>query len=127
MDIDLFKQVNDTYGHTAGDTVLRLVSETLQKQLRVEDVLSRVGGEEFAVILRNVGVTGAARLAERLRVAVEKLSVPISGENIHTTISAGCAALSELDDAMERSLYSVADSRLYAAKRTGRNRVVLGP
>lgn len=124
VDIDFFKQVNDTYGHAAGDTVLRQIAGTLQQQLRVEDVLSRVGGEEFAVILRGIGVVGAARLGERLRVAVERSPTVLGGHTHHTTISVGSASLSELPNAGEQQLFSTADRRLYAAKRGGRNRVV---
>jgi diguanylate cyclase (GGDEF)-like protein len=124
VDIDLFKQVNDTYGHAAGDAVLKQVSGTLQQQLRVEDVLSRVGGEEFAVILRGIGATGAARLGERLRSAVEKGPTTFSGTTIGATISVGTATLSELPGRPESNLFALADSRLYLAKRSGRNRVV---
>lgn len=124
VDIDFFKQVNDTHGHAAGDTVLRQVAQTLQHQLRVEDILSRVGGEEFAIILRGVGISGAARLGERLRTAVAETSPVAQGVPIPVTISVGCAALSETNPATEQALFSTADKRLYAAKRSGRNRVV---
>jgi two-component system, cell cycle response regulator len=124
VDIDLFKQVNDTHGHAAGDTVLRQVALTLQHQLRVEDVLSRVGGEEFAVILRGIGNVGAARLGERLRSAVAETPAMAQGTPIPVTISVGCASLSELNPASEQNLFSTADARLYAAKRAGRNQVV---
>lgn len=124
VDIDHFKQVNDTYGHSAGDIVLRQVASTLQHQLRVEDLLSRVGGEEFAVILRGVGNAGAARLGERLRSAVAETPASAQGISIPVTISVGCASLSETDPASEQVLFSTADKRLYAAKRGGRNQVV---
>lgn len=124
VDIDFFKQVNDAHGHAAGDTVLRQVAQTLQHQLRVEDVLARVGGEEFAVILRGIGPSGAARLGERLRIAVAEIPAMAQGNSIAVTISAGCATLSELESPDEQSLFSTADSRLYTAKRQGRNQVV---
>lgn len=124
VDIDFFKQVNDTHGHAAGDTVLRQVALTLQHQLRVEDVLSRVGGEEFAVILRGIGGSGAARLGERLRVAVAETPAMAQGAPIPVTISVGCASLSELNPQSEQALFSTADKRLYAAKHGGRNQVV---
>jgi diguanylate cyclase (GGDEF)-like protein len=124
VDIDFFKLVNDTHGHAGGDAVLRQVASTLQKQLRVEDILSRVGGEEFAVILRGTGTVGAARLGERLRSAAENTPALYNGTIIHTTISVGVATLSEITGSDDRTLFSVADSRLYHAKRDGRNRVV---
>lgn len=124
VDIDFFKLVNDTHGHAAGDTVLRQVALTLQHQLRVEDVLSRVGGEEFAIILRGVGLPGAARLGERLRVAVAETNAVAAGTSIPVTISVGCATLSELEPANEQTLFATADKRLYAAKHNGRNQVV---
>jgi diguanylate cyclase (GGDEF)-like protein len=124
VDIDFFKLVNDTHGHAGGDAVLRQIATTLQKQLRVEDILSRIGGEEFAVILRGTGTVGAIRLAERLRAAAEKTPALFDGMMIHTTISVGVAALSELTGSDDRTLFSYADTRLYRAKRTGRNRVV---
>jgi diguanylate cyclase (GGDEF)-like protein len=124
VDIDFFKQVNDTHGHAGGDAVLRQVASTLQKQLRIEDILSRIGGEEFAVILRGTGTIGALRLGERLRSAAEKTPALFNGAMIHTTISVGVAALSEVPPGDDRGLFTSADSRLYRAKRTGRNRVV---
>jgi diguanylate cyclase (GGDEF)-like protein len=124
VDIDFFKQVNDTHGHAGGDAVLRQVASTLQKQLRIEDILSRIGGEEFAVILRGTGNVGALRLGERLRSAAEVTPALFNGAMIHTTISVGVAALSEVKTTDDRGLFTSADSRLYLAKRTGRNRVV---
>jgi two-component system, cell cycle response regulator len=124
VDIDFFKQVNDTHGHAAGDAVLRQVALALQHQLRVEDVLSRVGGEEFAIILRGVGISGAARLGERLRTAVAAVPTTVAEARIPVTISVGCAALAEVDPANERTLFSKADGRLYDAKHRGRNQVV---
>lgn len=124
VDIDFFKRVNDTYGHAAGDAVLKQVATVLAQQLRVEDVLSRVGGEEFAVILRGIGSVGAARLGERLRQAVERHPTNSAGIAIPTTISVGCATFAELEGHGDKTLFALADSRLYAAKRGGRNRVV---
>lgn len=124
VDIDFFKRINDSHGHASGDTVLRQVALTLQHQLRVEDVLSRVGGEEFAIILRGIGNAGAARLGERLRSAVAETPAMSQGISIPVTISVGCATLSELEAANEQTLFSTADTRLYAAKRQGRNQVV---
>ncbi len=124
IDVDCFKRVNDTYGHAAGDVILKNVAATLARQLRAEDVIARVGGEEFAILLRGISTDGARRLAERLRVNVESLPILADGIPIAVTISAGCSALSETEDNSLKSLLSIADQRLYDAKRAGRNRVV---
>jgi len=126
VDVDHFKQVNDTHGHVMGDQVLKRTSQVLGQQLRTEDVLARVGGEEFAVVLRGVGVLGASRLAERLRAAVEQVATTLEAATVRITISLGCASLSELPDQTPEQLFATADARLYAAKRGGRNRVVYG-
>jgi diguanylate cyclase (GGDEF)-like protein len=124
IDVDFFKRVNDSYGHGAGDVVLKLVAANLAKQLRTEDVIARVGGEEFAVLLRGVGQEGGRKLAERLRVNIEALPIVAEGIPIAVTISAGCASLSETEDHSPKSLSSLADQRLYKAKQSGRNCVV---
>ena len=124
IDVDFFKRVNDTYGHAAGDLVLRHVATSLAKQLRTEDVIARVGGEEFGILLRGIGTEGARRLAERLRANVEAMSIVTEGIPIAVTISAGCSALSETSDSSPKGLLNIADQRLYEAKRSGRNRVV---
>ncbi len=124
LDIDHFKQVNDSYGHAAGDTILKQVAGTVLRQLRTEDVFARVGGEEFVVILRGIPLLGAARLAERLRATVAALPTTYGRRVIPITVSLGCASLSELKQADGQELAVLADMRLYAAKQGGRNRVV---
>lgn len=124
IDVDFFKRVNDTYGHAAGDAVLKHVAASLARQLRTEDVIARVGGEEFAILLRGIGCEGARRLAERLRTNIEALPIAADGIPIAVTISAGCSALSETEDNSPKSLSIIADQRMYTAKRAGRNRVV---
>lgn len=116
VDIDHFKLVNDTLGHSGGDAVLRDVAEIATARLRTEDVLARYGGEEFIVLLRNVGLAGAGRAGERLRAAI--------ADNLAVTVSIGCASLVECEEPIQQSLIEHADRRLYIAKRTGRNRVV---
>ena len=120
IDIDNFKSVNDTFGHSAGDTVLREVARRLATSARVEDVVGRWGGEEFIVILPHCGVDDAAVVSERIRQAVE--ATPIRSEDgisIPVTVSVGCAAAAG-DRVIER-----ADAALYAAKKGGRNRTVV--
>jgi diguanylate cyclase (GGDEF)-like protein len=120
IDIDNFKSVNDTYGHNAGDTVLREVARRLAETARVEDVVGRWGGEEFIVILPHCSVDDAAIVSERIRQAVG--ATPIQAEDgisIYVTVSVGCAG-GGVDRVIER-----ADAALYAAKKGGRNRTVV--
>ena len=123
FDIDHFKRVNDTYGHPAGDAVLRHVSGLIAARLRAEDVFCRYGGEEFVVILRGVDLGGAARAGERLRGAVAGSTPAFEGKLIPVTISVGCASLACCAQPSGPELIAIADRRLYAAKRGGRNRV----
>lgn len=124
LDIDHFKRVNDTYGHPAGDVVLKELAALSLRSLRAEDVFARFGGEEFAVILRGIHLQGALKLAERLRVALECTRVVAGDKEIHVTLSAGCASVSCGTTGTPEEIIAVADRRLYAAKATGRNRVV---
>jgi diguanylate cyclase (GGDEF)-like protein len=129
MDIDHFKRLNDTYGHPAGDMVLKLVADRVQRLIRTEDVLARYGGEEFVVLARGTGRTQGVRLAERIRSTVERLVLDLpegaNGERPRTSVSIGVAVLSELPaEAKADALFALADQRLYAAKHAGRNRVV---
>jgi diguanylate cyclase (GGDEF)-like protein len=124
IDIDHFKSVNDSHGHAAGDLVLKQTARAIAQRLRTEDMFARFGGEEFAVILRGVNLSGAARLAERLRTTVSALPVVADRSPIPITISLGCATLACCTEKTEATLLEVADRRLYAAKNRGRNRVV---
>jgi diguanylate cyclase (GGDEF)-like protein len=124
FDIDHFKRVNDTYGHQAGDAVLIEIAAQVSHIVRNEDVFARYGGEEFAMILRAIDIQGALHAAERLRATIESMCVPSGPHRIGVTISAGCAALSECDEPNAEQLITLADRRLYAAKRSGRNQVV---
>lgn len=123
IDLDHFKRVNDTYGHPAGDAVLKRAAEACMRALRTEDVFARFGGEEFAVVLRGIELGGAARLGERLRRAVADQAVDHDGRRIEITLSAGCASLACCSSPSADELIAVADRRLYAAKDAGRNRV----
>ncbi len=122
FDIDHFKHINDTYGHLAGDSVLRQLGALVRNRVRRDDVPARTGGEEFAVIVPEVGRDGAMQLAEKLRAAVEASSFRFEGTQIPVTISIGVAEwLPSIADPQE--LVKLADEKLYDAKRTGRNRV----
>jgi diguanylate cyclase (GGDEF)-like protein len=124
FDVDHFKNVNDTYGHPAGDAVLKNVAAATLRLLRTEDVLARYGGEEFIVLLRGVSLRGAERAGERVRAVVEELRTRVEGAVIPVTVSVGCASIACADRLDAETLVTVADRRLYAAKRGGRNRVV---
>lgn len=124
FDIDHFKKVNDTYGHAAGDAVLRQVAGITLSRLRTEDLFARIGGEEFAVLLRGVSLEGAARLAERLRTSVSTVPTLFEGTHIPVSISLGCASLKCTEGELGDGLIRLADERLYRAKNGGRNRVV---
>ncbi len=124
FDLDHFKQINDTFGHPGGDEVLKAVAASARTQLRTEDVFARYGGEEFAIILRGIDIKGARAMADRLRVKVAELRVPHDGRQLRVTLSGGCAAASELETVSHTALLGLADRRLYAAKKAGRNRIV---
>ena len=121
MDIDHFKRVNDTYGHPAGDEILKQVAVTLSANLREEDTVARIGGEEFVVCSPATNRLASIVLAERLRKAVEALEVEFEGNRIPVTISLGIALRPHDGDDLE-ALLAVADERLYRAKEGGRNR-----
>jgi two-component system, cell cycle response regulator len=125
FDVDHFKRVNDTYGHPAGDAVLKAVARTVQAVARVEDVVARYGGEEFAVVVRGVSMSVARALAEQVRQRVEALRTPWGQQTLSVTISVGVAHLHSAQDVESPTqLVQAADAALYAAKKLGRNRVV---
>ena len=123
LDIDHFKTVNDSYGHQAGDEVLRVLAARLREQTRPVDHAARYGGEEFVVILPETTNEGALALAERLRTAVAGTAVPVTeARTISVTISIGVATF-PADAGSETALIAAADAALYAAKEGGRNRI----
>jgi len=121
IDIDHFKNINDTHGHLTGDSVLRGLAGILQRRLRPNDRLGRYGGEEFCVILPETSLHNAAKLGEELRALVEAHAFVAEDKNIRVTISVGVGTLQ--DDMALVDMYKSADEMLYRAKRTGRNRV----
>lgn len=125
LDLDDFKATNDTFGHLAGDMVLRLVSNQMQRLIRVEDLLARYGGEEFVILARTTGKTDAVRLAERIRESIGKLDIQIAqARAIRATVSIGVAALPDVaPEGGPNELLALADARLYRAKAEGKNRV----
>ncbi len=124
FDLDHFKKINDTYGHQAGDAVLRAVGRLVKRELRAEDRFGRLGGEEFGVLIA-AGIETATEIGERLRQAIAAAVVD-GFEEIRVTASLGVAGCDiEIDSAT--ALMSVADQRLYSAKRTGRDKLCTGP
>jgi len=126
MDLDYFKDVNDTHGHEAGDVVLKALSETVMRQSRHGDFVCRYGGEEFVLVMPNIGIETARQRAEELHQIVNSLNIPYGNFNLTTTISMGVAAYPEHGKSKEE-LLRAADRAMYIAKNTGRNRVVVYP
>ncbi|MFN0064503.1 MAG: diguanylate cyclase [Myxococcaceae bacterium] len=122
LDIDRFKDVNDRFGHLAGDQVLRSIAQLMRTSVRREDTLARYGGEEFALLLPEVGMAAALQVAEKLRQRVVAQTFVFGRRKLNVTVSLGVAALGQsTSDAS--SLLRSADEKLYAAKSAGRNQV----
>ncbi|MCA1772930.1 MAG: GGDEF domain-containing protein [Halomonas sp.] len=125
MDIDHFKYVNDTFGHPAGDQILQVFAGLLKDEAREIDVVSRIGGEEFCVLMPDTDVDGAMELAERLRQKVSDLTQQQLGISTSVSMSLGVAIACQ-NEATFKHLYARADKALYQAKKHGRNRTVVG-
>jgi two-component system, cell cycle response regulator len=125
IDLDHFKNVNDTFGHPAGDFVLAEVSGVLASGIRSEDVLARFGGEEFCVLCRGTDRAGAVELGERMRREIAERRYIFGGKIIPVTISVGVALMPDPAMTQPSSLLAAADKALYEAKRAGRNRIIV--
>ncbi len=123
LDIDHFKAVNDTHGHEAGDMALKGIVNLSNNELRDSDMLGRMGGEEFAILLPESDVQAAAQVAERIRRVIQDTPIKACGVELRLTVSLGCAQINSGPDPVD-NLLKRADNRLYQAKRTGRNKVV---
>jgi diguanylate cyclase (GGDEF)-like protein len=123
FDLDHFKGLNDRHGHPAGDEVLRTVAASMQASIRKPDILSRYGGEEFALLMPDTDAVMAMTVAERIRVAVQMNGVEWSGQRLSITISGGVAAFPASGTTGE-ALVAASDAALYEAKRAGRNRIL---
>jgi diguanylate cyclase (GGDEF)-like protein len=123
LDLDYFKMVNDTFGHDAGDAVLKALSKVLTLSVRSSDYVIRYGGEEFLILLQETNATSAVAVAEKIRAAVEELKVQVAGGLLQKTISIGISGYPEDSDTFWQAV-KFADVALYHAKDTGRNRVV---
>lgn len=126
FDLDHFKKINDTYGHPAGDEVLVGFAHAVNETIRKEDVFARFGGEEFAVLCRNIDVTQGAILAERIRARVGLMEIEHPMGSIKVAVSAGVAGVTDREpEATTQHLIAGADEALYQAKHSGRNRVIV--
>jgi diguanylate cyclase (GGDEF)-like protein len=123
FDIDNFKQINDTYGHPAGDEVLRVLADRVEGTTRSEDIFARYGGEEFALICRDVDALRASRAAYRILDTVGAKPFELDARTLAVTVSLGVADLGMLVRPTAEALIEAADAALYTAKRNGRNRV----
>jgi diguanylate cyclase (GGDEF)-like protein/PAS domain S-box-containing protein len=122
LDVDHFKRINDTYGHLAGDEILRHLGHQLMSTLRKEDIAARYGGEEFVILLPDTGLDAALRLAARLREEVAASTVYSDGQSLHYTLSLGLTTLTPQDASLDMAI-ARADEALYRAKMGGRNRI----
>jgi len=122
IDVDHFKNINDSYGHSVGDQILQVLVKKLKEQIRTSDVLFRYGGEEFTIILSNTDTVGAHLLAQRVRRGIEEMAYMHNDVALPFTISVGIASLEESEPASQ--LIDRADKALYSAKKMGRNCVV---
>ncbi len=127
LDIDHFKQVNDNYGHAAGDVALKHMVSILNTNLREYDQVGRYGGEEFVIILPSTDKNSAWGVAERIRSSLQYQPAPLeNGDSISMTVSIGITQFDSQRDESRQSLFDRADKALYSAKQSGRNRVVYG-
>ncbi|HVR49350.1 MAG TPA: diguanylate cyclase [Pseudorhodoferax sp.] len=126
FDIDLFKQINDSHGHAAGDVVIRAVADAVRKAVREVDVVARTGGEEFAVLLPDVHAQEAVATAERLRLHIAAWTGETAGQPLHCTASFGVGEIAPADTGFD-NLLQRADYAMYRAKQAGRNRVCAAP
>lgn len=127
LDLDHFKNINDSYGHPAGDAVLRSVGQMVKESCRVYDVPGRYGGEEFCIVLPDTKVSGTATVAERIRARLESTPLVIGDSTVTVTASIGIAGMDSAAEGVlsASALVDRADRALYAAKKQGRNRIEL--
>jgi diguanylate cyclase (GGDEF)-like protein len=124
LDLDSFKDINDNHGHACGDKVLTAIAKTIKLELRDYDLLGRIGGEEFAILLPNTTHSSALSISERIRCSIENLHIESDGHRVKTTVSIGVALDNNADKNLDE-MFLIADKFLYHAKENGRNQVVL--
>lgn len=123
LDVDHFKKINDRYGHPAGDEVLQMVAIAMTAGVRTVDVVARMGGEEFVILLPNTSLEGALAVAEKIRASLDSAPLQLRSASLRVTASFGVSVLSQGESGTLDDLYAAADRALYAAKNQGRNRV----
>jgi diguanylate cyclase (GGDEF)-like protein len=126
MDIDHFKQINDTYGHPAGDFILKQIASVLKCNIQEDDMVARFGGEEFIILFYNTSLELAKIKTEKIRSIIDKCIFNFENQIIHVTVSFGISELKDMTEKDFDKAYSNADMALYRAKKNGRNRVELG-
>jgi diguanylate cyclase (GGDEF)-like protein len=128
IDIDQFKPINDTYGHPAGDSVLKQITDIMKENMFTRDVLCRYGGDEFVMLLTKTSHDGILQAAEKIRKEIEEhvFVIDENRKSKHVTISVGLVNFNEVPDKKSEDILKIADERLLEAKRRGRNRVVYG-
>lgn len=124
VDLDNFKKINDQFGHASGDRIINHFCRCTESILRMQDILGRIGGEEFAILLPNTSIDGAYEIAERLRLTIASKTIFCKLSPINYTISAGVTTFSKYDLSVENIL-ARADDAMYAAKKAGRNRIII--
>ena len=124
LDIDNFKEINDTFGHHAGDIVLKNIAHTISQEMRASDIISRFGGDEFVILMPNTYKINALLISERLRNTIQQKSITIKGTTHRITISGGVAGF-PVDARKVEDLLNLADSALYRAKGAGKNSISL--
>lgn len=124
LDLDFFKNINDNYGHACGDSVLTTVADAIKSQLREYDLLGRIGGEEFAILLPNTTSATALSIAQRIRNSIENLTIECKTHSLKITASIGVALDEQANKDIE-DLFLIADKLLYKAKENGRNQVAI--
>jgi diguanylate cyclase (GGDEF)-like protein len=122
IDLDHFKNINDTYGHAVGDEVLIAAAKAIEQGVRKSDIVGRIGGEEFCVFLPSTTLAGAQQLAEHIRIAIENLAIHVAQQDIRITASLGVASSTQGHETIH-AIQQHADQAMYEAKRSGRNRV----
>ncbi|MNH21904.1 putative diguanylate cyclase YdaM [compost metagenome] len=125
LDIDDFKQINDTYGHQEGDYVLQRIADTGKAVLRRGDLFGRIGGEEFAAVFPGCTPQIAQQIAERLQREIQRLGFSHEQSTFGVTVSQGLTGITETDESLD-SLFARADTAMYQAKRRGKNQIVTG-
>jgi diguanylate cyclase (GGDEF)-like protein len=127
LDLDYFKQINDRYGHAAGDTILTHVTQFLSRSLRATDVVGRIGGEEFVLLLPRTGLDHALPILERLLLALRNNKKLLASQSVHITASLGIACTAARLSISAADLLAEADQAMYQAKREGRDRICCSP